>query len=68
MATALQQKYGPHPYLVNVSMDSADLLLEMVRASDILQSRGIFNASEYYNITAAFIAATDRNYPKEQQP
>jgi hypothetical protein len=65
MSTALQQKYGPHPYLVHVGMDTADLLLEMMRATDILKSRGVITESEFYNITAAFVTATDRNYPKE---
>ena len=67
MATALQHKYLPHPYMVNVGMDSADLLLEIMRASDILKSRGVLTDSEFYNITTAFLTATDRNWPKEKQ-
>jgi len=67
MSTALQEKYGPHPYLVHTRMDTADLLLEIMRATDILKSRGAITNSEYYNITAASVTATDRNYPKEKQ-
>jgi hypothetical protein len=67
MAKTLQQKYGPHPYLVNVGMDTADLLLEITRATDILKLRGVITNSEFYNITAAIVTATDRNYPKEKQ-
>jgi hypothetical protein len=67
MSTALQEKYGPHPYLVHDGMSNIGLLLEIMRATLILKSRGVFTDSETYNITAAFVTATDRNYPKEKQ-